>query len=368
MKKITLLTPFDTGNIGTVLQAYATQTLIKENGCETDLIYYHYDSIQNPFLISNLFKRGLKNYIGSIAGFLMRSPARKSLWRFIKTHLNLTEKMTHEQLEELAGRYDKVIVGSDCVWNGEAFTLETAYLLDFIEDDSKKGNFASSFACDAIPDEQKEIFMRCLSRFPILSVREDKGKELIRELTGKEATVVLDPTLVKDSFFWTEVAAESKLQITGEYIFVAEYAISAPLLRDAEKLAERYHLPLYFLYPPKGKKAKGKVLLTSSPQDVLYLIQNAKFVFTDSYHMMIFSINFSKEFFAYQTKTNLPAISKYHSILKILHLERRLFPTESMMQNPVDIQKCPAIDYGAVSEILEKERKVSKDYLDGVLK
>ena len=39
-----------------------------------------------------------------------------------------------------------------------------------------------------------------------------------------------------------------------------------------------------------------------------------------------------------------------------------------MMQNPVDIQKCPAIDYGAVSEILEKERKVSKDYLDGVLK
>ena len=89
MKKIALLTPFDTGNIGTVLQAYATQTLIKENGCETDLIYYHYDSIQKPFLISNLFKRGLKNYIGSIAGFLMRSPARKSLWRFIKTHLNL---------------------------------------------------------------------------------------------------------------------------------------------------------------------------------------------------------------------------------------------------------------------------------------
>ena len=43
--------------------------------------------------------------------------------------------------------------------------------------------------------------MRYLSRFPILSVREDKGKELIRELTGKEATVVLDPTLVKDSFF-----------------------------------------------------------------------------------------------------------------------------------------------------------------------
>lgn len=88
--------------------------------------------------------------------------------------------------------------------------------------------------------------MRYLSRFPILSVREDKGKELIRELTGKEATVVLDPTLVKDSFFWTEIAAESKLQITGEYIFVAEYAISAPLLRDAEKLAERYHLPALF--------------------------------------------------------------------------------------------------------------------------
>ena len=179
-----------------------------------------------------------------------------------------------------------------------------------------------------------------MSKFKTLSVREDRGKELIKELTGKEATVVLDPTLVRDQFFWSEIAAESKLQIKGDYIFVAEYAISAALLRDAEKLARRYNLPIYFLYPPKGKKSKGKIFFKASPQDVLYLIQNAKFVLTDSYHMMIFSINFSKEFFAYQTKTNLPAISKYHSILRILHLERRLFPTENMMQNPVDIQKC----------------------------
>ncbi len=367
-RKIALLTPFDTGNIGTVLQAYATQSLIKEKGYETELIYYHYDSIQNPFLISNLFKRGLKNYIGSIAGFLMRSPAKKALWSFIKTHLQLTEKVSHKELGVLAQRFDKIIVGSDCVWNGEAFTLETAYLLDFVEEDVKKGNFASSFACDMIPDGQKEIFKKYLSKFKTLSVREDRGKELIKELTGKEATVVLDPTLVRDQFFWSEIAAESKLQIKGDYIFVAEYAISAALLRDAEKLARRYNLPIYFLYPPKGKKSKGKIFFKASPQDVLYLIQNAKFVLTDSYHMMIFSINFSKEFFAYQTKTNLPAISKYHSILRILHLERRLFPTENMMQNPVDIQKCPAIDYGSVSEILEKERKISKNYLDSVLK
>ena len=59
-----LLTPFDTGNIATVLQAYATQTLIQENAYQNDLIYFHYDAIQNPFLLSNLKKRGIKKYVG----------------------------------------------------------------------------------------------------------------------------------------------------------------------------------------------------------------------------------------------------------------------------------------------------------------
>ena len=66
--KTALLTPFDTGNIGTVAQAYATQALIEHLGYENKLFYFHYEAIQNPFLLSNLKKRGLKKYLGSIAG------------------------------------------------------------------------------------------------------------------------------------------------------------------------------------------------------------------------------------------------------------------------------------------------------------
>ena len=364
---VLLLTPFDTGNVGTIMQAYATFSLIQELGHDVKIAYYHYDSIQNPFLISNLFKRGLKRYIGSVAGFLMRYPAKKKLWDFIRSHVDITEKIAKAGLEQLSKDYDFLIVGSDCVWNGEAFQLETAYLLDFVGDNHKKGNFASSFACDNIGDDLRPIFTKYLSQFPMLSVREVRGQQLIRELTGKDSTVVLDPTLVRDSSFWNKIADESKLKFSGEYIFVAEYAISAALMKDAEKLSRKYNLPVYCLYPPKGKIIKSKLFLKSGPEDVMQLIRNAKYVFTDSYHMMIFSINFNKEFFAYKTPTNIPAISKYESILGWLDLNERLFDTQDKNENEIDITTCTPINYGRVNKRLEEKRNKSIDYLKNLL-
>ncbi len=366
--KTALLTPFDTGNIGTVAQAYATQALIEQLGYKNELFYFHYDAIQNPFLLSNLKKRGLKKYLGSIAGLLMRYPAKKGLWRFINRHIHLTERVKGKQLKKLADRYDFIIVGSDCVWNGDAFALETAYLLDFVDDISHKGNFASSFACDYIPEVQKPVFQKYLSQFSMLSVREKRGKEIISELTGKEATVVLDPTLTCSMAFWDRIIAESKLDIQEEYIFVAEYAISRPLMNDAEKLSLKYGLPVYCLYPPKGKRISAKLFLKASPEDVLYLIRHAKYVLTDSYHMMIFSINFNKEFFAYRTVTNLPAISKYDSILSCLALTDRLFHTEKETYNSKNILSLSRIDYVAVNQTLEKERQRTIEYLENLLR
>lgn len=361
--KVLLLTPFDTGNIGTVMQAYATYYMIKELGHDVRIAYYHYDSIQNPFLISNLFKRGLKRYMGSIAGFLMRYPAKKSLWKFINSHIDITKKVDKKGLKRIGEEYEYIIVGSDCVWNGDAFTLETAYLLDFVKENSRKGNYASSFACDNIEDKLRPIFEKYLSEFPVLSVRETRGKELIYELTGKDATVVLDPTLTLNNIFWNRVAEESKINTLQDYIFVAEYAISHALIVDAEKLSKKYNLPIYCLYPPKGKHIKSKVFLKAGPEDVMRLIRDAKYVLTDSYHMMIFSINFNREFFAYKTNTNIPAISKYNSILDILDLQNRLYETQNINENPIDITKCSKIKYDQVNKRLEKEREKSKQFL-----
>lgn len=365
--KTALLTPFDTGNIGTVAQAFATQTLIERLGYRNELIYFHYDAIQNPFLLSNLKKRGIKKYLGSIAGLLMRYPAKKGLWKFIDRHISLTEKVDNKKLKELSERYDFIVVGSDCVWNGDAFALETAYLLDFVKDSSHKGNFASSFACDYIPEDQKPVFQKYLSQFPMLSVREERGREIISELTGRDATVVLDPTLTCDMAFWDKIIAESKLDIREKYIFVAEYAISRPLMEDAERISLKYGLPIYCLYPPKGKRISAKTFVKAAPEDVLYLIRHAKYVLTDSYHMMIFSINFNKEFFAYRTVTNLPAISKYDSILGCLGLTGRLFHTEGEVHNMEDVTSYPPIDYEIVNQQLKQERERSMGYLKGLL-
>lgn len=365
--KIAVITPFSTGNIGTVLQAFATQTLLNRFGYENAIVDYKWDNIESPFRPVNLIRRGPVSYLSAIGGYLIRLPKRKKLRAFI-AKMKLTEKVKKKDLFRLQSRYDYFIVGSDCVWNVEAFGLESAYLLDFVDDSRRKGNFSSSFASNDIPRQYREIFRERLGDFKHLSVREEKGRELIHDLTGKDATVVLDPTLVLDSGFWTQIAEKSSLNIPQDYIFVAEYAVCAEMLEDAVKLSEKLHCTVICAFPPKGKWIKAKTILSSGPEDFMYLIKHARYVMTDSYHMTIFSINFNVNFITYITNTALPAVSKYDSILQYTGLPDRMVYVNRQKKETVDLEKLTPINYGPVNEKLEKARKISVSYLENLLR
>ncbi len=368
-KSVAVITPFSTGNFGTVLQAYATQKTIVDLGYDCTVVDYRWDNIENPFLLSNLIRRKPINYFTGIVGHLLRLPKRKDLNLFIDKYLNLSKRVRKSNIYDLNEQFDCFIAGSDCIWNSEAFGLDTVGFLEFVKDNNKKGNYGSSFASDNIPDKHKQIIKELLSKFRYLSVREEKGKDLIEELLGITAEVVVDPTLLINKSHWSKISDDSKIKIGYKYLLIIEYSMSRQMLNDAEEIAEKMGYKIVSLYFPKGKRIRTKVFSKASPQDYLFLIKNAELILTDSYHTTILAINFNVNVYTYITKTSKRLSTRFYSILNKLNLMDRLIDItgNNEIKNQIELGNIKNIDFEKVNKLLDIERKKSKSFLTNEL-
>ena len=123
----------------------------------------------------------------------------------------------YKNLVKGAERYDAVMVGSDQLWT-PAGIKSKFYNLIFVPEGIRKISFATSFGVSSVPKNQKNMTAFFLNRIDYLSVREVAGAKLIHELTGREAVVALDPTLLLTGEEWKAMFPEKKI-VEGDYIF-----------------------------------------------------------------------------------------------------------------------------------------------------
>ena len=91
---------------------------------------------------------------------------------------------------------------------------------------------------------------------------------------------------------------------------------------------------------------------------MLSLIKEAEYVFTSSYHGLVFSILFHKPFYASFSKSPSRAVS----LLSDIYLSNRLLkPKSAIPQVESDI------DYSKIDSIIDAKRMVSINYLESVL-
>ena len=100
--------------------------------------------------------------------------------------------------------YDAYICGSDQIWNPTYKSTGSAYFLQFAPE-YKRIAFAPSFGLSRIPDALHTLYKKWLNGIPYLSVREEQGAKIIKELTGRDALVVPDPTLCLTRKQWGQV-------------------------------------------------------------------------------------------------------------------------------------------------------------------
>ena len=380
-KKIGILA-VRTLNYGSLLQSYATQEILKDEGFDVEIISYKKTNKVKQamrLLYWPMFKTQCKVvykklYIALIKKSLQPYFNRKyaALNQFIDNYfISSPEYIGRRNLINGAANYDAFVLGSDQVWNPLNFGADY-FSMSWIPDNILKVTYAASFGVSNLPKYQIKKTSKDLARIDYISVRERSGKKIVKELTGREVPVVVDPTLLVDFRCWQKFA-EKPLLKNQKYVMCYFLGTIASHRDTAKKLSKVLGLPIVTL--PHGDEIVkadfgfGDILPESvGPEEFVNLIANAEYVITDSFHGTVFSTLFCKRLIVFNryeesTCSKESTNSRLSSILKLLGIESRLFNSKKGVQKEMFEQ----IDYDAVHFRLNGLRMESKAYLTDAL-
>lgn len=379
MKKIGLLSVYN-HNYGSILQAYAMQTVLNNTGSQVEILYYKKTNIFKQavrLLYLPLLKATLKMKWKTIYCRLFQKETFKKILvsredafsQFIHDNMRFSQVYAgREALIAGTKNYDCFVLGSDQVWNPMNLGGDF-YTMTFIPDDKVKITYAPSFGVAEIPDRQKAQTKKYLQRIEYISVRESDGVRIVKELTGRDVQQVVDPTILVDKVVWDEKKGNRLLK--ENYILC--YFISAnPAYRAfAQKLAKKTGLKLAVIPHVdefvKADQNFGDIVPERvGPFQFINLISNATYVCTDSFHGSVFSTLYERPFFTFSRYSGDGADStnsRLYSYLKLIAMENRMYQADHEITE-VDLT---APDFTVAKENLERMRKESEKYLFGAL-
>lgn len=382
MGKVGLSVCYDTKNFGSQLQVLATIKKIEELGYETEIIRYkkkitpafivqQVPRLFNSYFITNKIKairknRKIKKH-PDIYALVKTRNARFD--RFVKEHFTNLSKLYagwENLIEGAKKNYDAFLCGSDQLWLPS--NLESHfYTLEFAPDNKPKIAYATSFGVSQIPNRQKKATAKYLNRFQHLSTRELAGQKIIQELTGKEASVVCDPTLLFDAKGWAQMLPERRV-VEEPYVFCYFLGTNEEHRKAADEFKRKTGLKLvtcpYLDNFVETDQQFGDIqMFDMDAADFVNLIRHAEYVLTDSFHGSVFSILHHKKFMTFNrfTAGANSRNSRIDSLCTLLGLSERRFNGDVM-----DVEK--DVDYLVVEERLSKLRADSIEYLETALK
>ncbi|MBQ9768215.1 MAG: polysaccharide pyruvyl transferase family protein [Lachnospiraceae bacterium] len=293
--KIDLITLHAVKNYGSVLQTLATQKIFESYGYEVEVINY----IREDCLDKNLLQYWCgKNPVKRVAMYPTIKRWDTVFNKFIREHFKLTDKVyTYEEdFVDFPLTADLYCTGSDQVWNsGWNGGIEKALFLNFVPESKYKFAYSASFGKKELSEEEVAATKPYIDQYKYISVREDYAKTILEKQYGyTNCCHVVDPTLAYDGDFWRGFAPKSKRK--GDYILIYNLNRSKAFDEYAVKLSKKTGLPLVRLCTRYDQFYRpGKSVLVPEVFEFITLIDNAKYVLTDSFHATAFSLNLNTE-------------------------------------------------------------------------
>ena len=166
--------------------------------------------------------------------------------------------------------------------------LNTPYFFDFVSNTKKKISYSCSFGVSIIPDNKKKIITELLQRFNYISVRENSGQKIIKNLIHKDVPVMVDPVLLLNANEWDAIA--SRRIVDGEYVFVYFLTYNRDYFTYAHQVSKMLGAKLVVVPVTKEEyQIQGEIIQDAGPAEWISLIKYSKMVLTDSFHGSVFS-------------------------------------------------------------------------------
>lgn len=351
--KIGIMTFYNTTNYGALLQAVALQKAINKLDSECETIQYRCTRIEQrelPMVPQNY--NGFKSYSIKWLGYIGKKRKKMKMLSFEKLMKTSSKVYSSDDIELAGTVYDKIIVGSDIVWDIE-ITDDYSFFLEFIEP-KKRFAYSASFGHADVPEEAKRKISTLLSEFNKISVRESSGKRWIENHIGRVVEVTLDPTLLLTDEEWRSLC-DWKPKLTN-YIVLYFLDKQGYMLNEARRIAKKSGKKIVVIHDGL-KHIRGVYNIKHcSVEEFLGWIKYSDMVITASYHGMIFALNFKKQLLFF----NRAHAERMKTIAKLLGIE-------SNEIIPGKVANESMIDYSKVDEMLAIERIRSYAYLRSIL-
>lgn len=350
--KIGILSMQKVMNYGSFLQAFALKKTIEGWGHQCEFVGIEQGVILSglkrnvPFFIKKIFERYFKwDILARIYyTYMFQHRFRNEFFKALEVDIH------HIQ------HFDVVIIGSDEVFNFAQHSPwgYTTQLYGQIAYADSVISYAGSFGHTTMEDIcyyrlQKEI-SNAMQTMKAISVRDVNSFDIVRELTGKEPMINIDPVLMFDYSPYIKTVDKKN------YIIIYTYPNRIKDKKEIEAIrtfARKYNkriisIGFYFSWCDE--------IVIPNPFEVLGYLKGADFIITDTFHGTVMSLKFNKKFATLVRSTNK---QKILSLLSQFHLKERCVGDIAELERML----LAASDYDFVNNELNKEKQRSYNYL-----
>ena len=291
-QKAGIITFLHNDNFGSSLQAYALQRAVRDMGYECVHLDYRPDRTEK---IRNLLKSG-NNPKLILEGIRKRevkadqSGARRkseAIPAFYQRRMKLTAPCRNrKELRKASQDCDLLLCGSDQIWN--PVWLNPAYFLTFADRNVPKAAYAPSLGVSRLPKAGKiRKIRRWTKDFRAISVREEEGAQLLKQMTGREVPVLPDPVCLLSVEEWNEIAGKTP---EGEPYLLCYFIGSNPVYWERVLTLQKETGLRVIVLPVTAESYRSgyELLDGTGPEDFLAAVRDAACFCTDSFHGFVF--------------------------------------------------------------------------------
>jgi len=357
-------------NYGAVLQCLALQRTLSELGADVSVINYLPPSAEKPPIWRGWGIRGgsvvqsMRDKFFRIRYVNTRRRMRNKFEDFREEYLRFSETCrSNDEIDRVVDGYDVLVAGSDQIWNYACLPM---HFLDWSA--PFNGKRISYAPCCGRPDQNlnaRPEVKEWLSRFDHISVRNEFSKNVVSKFVDKEISVVADPTVLARL---TDVEKKVPLPC-DEYILMytlgheIDGGHNAVIREIREKNGD---LPVVAVIPTAHKPHIAPCadikILDAGPAEWLWLIANASFVYTDSFHGALFSMKYRKPFLAYYAEQGRAP--------RLLDLAGRYGVGQAVVGSVDDALEKEAflpLDYPKIERMMDDDARRSIEFLRGAV-
>ena len=356
--KVKTITCHQVYNQGASLQEYALLRFLNDNGFQAEAIRYKPEYLSHHF---SFFAVGNAKYnlpiirqlflLAKLPGRLIDLKRKKAFDEFEKKYIptNPVRYRSNDELKKNLPLADAYICGSDQIWNSYFKNgKDAAFYLDFVPIDKLKMSYAASFATETIAEDLNKFVAEKVMRIEHISVRETSALAILEDLGITNGTQVLDPVFLLNKTHWMQFITPLK----ENYIFVYDFDCNPILKKMALEYKRRNNVKIFTVN--KNIDYADKNFYLDGPEMFLSLMHHAKFIFTNSFHSVAFSIIFEKQFAAFNRTEHIN--TRVRDLLE-------LFQMKNLISADTDIDGLEKFEYSSIQQILEQQIEKSKKFL-----